>query len=259
MPADFLTLPQVPEKPRPFAVTHMLDKGLPVQLTADHLNSYAQHMDFWKFGWGTAYLETGLKAKLSLLRDHGVVSCLGGTLLEIAWAQDAVEDCLSWARDVGFMAVEVSRGSVAMSRPAKGELIARATQHFTVLAETGYKDADRVMGVDEWSEEIAEDLANGAAFIVAEGRESGTVGVYDHEGEPRLDVVNAVIAAAGIERALFEAPRKSQQVWFINAYGPHVNLGNIAPDDALSLATLRRGLRADTLGLVVGSPADLLA
>lgn len=259
MPADFLALPEVPEKPRPVAVTHMLDKGLPVQLTADHLSTYGQHMDFWKFGWGTAYLETALTEKVALLRDHGVVACLGGTLLEIAWAQDAVEDCLSWAREVGFTAVEVSRGSVPMSRQAKGELIARATQHFTVLAETGYKDADRFMGVDEWSEEIAEDLSHGATFIVAEGRESGTVGVYDHDGEPKLDVVNAVIAAAGIERALFEAPRKSQQVWFINTFGPHVNLGNIPPEDALSLATLRRGLRADTLGLVVGPAADLLA
>jgi len=149
VPADFLALPEVPEKPRPCAVTHMLDKGLPLQLTADHLNSYAQHMDFWKFGWGTAYLETALTQKITLLRDHGVVSCLGGTLLEIAWAQDAVEDCLSWAREVGFTAIEVSRGSVPMSRLAKGELIARATQHFTVLAETGYKDADRFMGIDD--------------------------------------------------------------------------------------------------------------
>jgi len=68
-----------------------------------------------------------------------------------------------------------------------------------------------------------------------------------------------VIAAAGIDRALFEAPRKSQQVWFINTFGPQVNLGNIPPEDALSLATLRRGLRADTLGLAVGPPADLRA
>ena len=34
---------------------------------------------------------------------------------------------------------------------------------------------------------------------------------------------------------------------FIELLGPEVNLGNVLPQDALSLETLRLGLRADTL------------
>ena len=45
---------------------------------------------------------------------------------------------------------------------------------------------------------------------------------------------------------LFEAPRKDQQVWFVRRMGTDVNLGNIVPDDVLSLETIRLGLRADT-------------
>ena len=40
---------------------------------------------------------------------------------------------------------------------------------------------------------------------------------------------------------LFEAPRKDQQAWFVNAFGPDVNLANVALDDAPGLETLRRG------------------
>jgi len=45
---------------------------------------------------------------------------------------------------------------------------------------------------------------------------------------------------------LWEAPLKKQQVWFIKQYGPNVNLGNIEPDELISLECLRQGLRGDT-------------
>lgn len=249
MKPDFLRTPEASVKPRTVGVTHMLDKGIPLHTTAAILGSYADHMDFWKFGWGTAYVETQIADKLAVLHEHDVVACLGGTLIEIAWARNAVDECLAWAHEVGFRAVEVSRGSVPMPLSAKATIIRQAAAHFTVLAETGYKSAERLMSLDEWSAEIIADLDSGAEYIVTEGRESGTVGVYDHEGEPKQEVVRAVIESAGLERALFEAPRKSQQAWFINEFGPDVNLGNIAPDDALALYTLRRGLRADTISI----------
>jgi Uncharacterized conserved protein len=45
---------------------------------------------------------------------------------------------------------------------------------------------------------------------------------------------------------VFEAPRSSQQAWFIRRFGPEVNLGNVAPAETLSVETLRLGLRSDT-------------
>jgi phosphosulfolactate synthase len=48
-------------------------------------------------------------------------------------------------------------------------------------------------------------------------------------------------------RLLFEAPAKKQQVAFIKHFGSDVNLGNIAPDEVISVETLRLGLRGDTL------------
>ena len=38
----------------------------------------------------------------------------------------------------------------------------------------------------------------------------------------------------------------------LQRFGPAVNLGNVHPDDVISLETLRLGLRADTLELFHG-------
>ena len=39
-----------------------------------------------------------------------MLACAGGTLLEVAWQQGAVDGYLDWAAEVGFPCVEVSCG-----------------------------------------------------------------------------------------------------------------------------------------------------
>jgi phosphosulfolactate synthase len=129
----------------------------------------------------------------------------------------------------------------------KYELIRHAAARFTVLSEVGAKSAAEQLPVFDWADEVAGDLAAGARWVLTEGRESGTVGIYDAAGTVREDVVEAVLAAGGVERVVFEAPRKDQQVWFIQHCGGDVNLANIPVVDVLGLETLRLGLRADTM------------
>jgi phosphosulfolactate synthase len=243
---DFLDLPELPPKPRRIGLTHVLDPGAGRLATADLLDSVAAHIDIWKIGWGTAYVDTALDAKLAVLAEHGVGACLGGTLLEIAWAQGRAVQCLAWARAAGFRYVEVSRGTVAMSQPEKRALISRAATDFVVLAETGAKAPGEQRAARMWPAECRADLDAGASLVVTEGRQSGTVGTFDAAGRVRPDVVEAVVAAVGVERVVFEAPRASQQAWFIRRFGPAVNLGNVALADVLSVQTLRLGLRSDT-------------
>ena len=50
------------------------------------------------------------------------------------------------------------------------------------------------------------------------------------------------------QNLVFEAPQKAQQVWFVKHFGCNVNLGNIAPQEVVSVETIRQGLRADTIG-----------
>jgi phosphosulfolactate synthase len=243
---DFLALPDRGAKPRAVGLTHVIDPGAGPVVVTDLLDSAAAHIDIWKIGWGTAYVDATLATKLALVTGHEIAVCLGGTLLEIAWAQGRAGECLAWARDSGFDRVEVSRGTVAMTPQEKRELIRRAARDFTVLAEVGEKAPGEQNAARYWPGECLADLDAGASLVVTEGRQSGTVGTFDHTGRVRADVVEAVVAAVGVERVVFEAPMASQQAWFIRRFGPEVNLGNVALADVLSVETLRLGLRSDT-------------
>ena len=245
---SFLDLPERPPKPRTVGLTHVLDKGLPASELPGRLATSGAIIDVWKFGWGTAYLDPGISAKLSRLASHEIRACVGGTLLEVAWSQDKVEEFFQWAAALHFGCIEVSRGAVTMPVDEKRDLIGRARSKFTVLSEVGAKDPSAAASPEEWADEVAGDLAAGAAYVLAEGRESGTVGIFQSDGSVRTDLVEALVRSVGLTRLVFEAPRKDQQAWFINCFGPEVNLANVSLDETLGVEALRLGLRADTLG-----------
>ncbi len=244
-----LDLPERPSKPRQYGITHVLDKGLPPADAARLLEVCGQFVDVWKFGWGTAYLDPGLAEKLAVLREHDVLGCTGGTLLEVAWHQRVVEEYLAWAEELGFPCVEVSCGVAPIGPAEKRRLIEAAAGRFVVLAEIGSKDPDAEVSPAAWATAAAADRDAGATWVVTEGRESGTVGLFTAGGDVRGEVVEAVADAVGIEAVVFEAPRRDQQAWLIRHYGPDVSLGNIAPAETLGVEALRLGLRADTFDL----------
>jgi phosphosulfolactate synthase len=244
----FLDLPTRATKPRGIGITHVLDRGIPLGQAADLLAMGESYIDVWKLGWGISYLDPTLPGKLELLARHGVLTSPGGTLLEIAWAQGRALEFLDWARDCGFPCVEVSAGTVPMDLAAKQELIAEAARHFIVLAEVGPKDPAVRLTPAQWAQALSSDLEAGATWVLAEGRASGTAGIYELSGAVREDVVAALVSVAGPDFLVFEAPREQQQAWFVRRFGPDVNLANVTPADVLGLETLRLSLRADTYG-----------
>lgn len=249
--ADFLSLPERPPKPRQRGVTHVIDGGLPIVTLESLLDLAAAHIDFVKFGWGTAYVSRHIRAKVVACRAAGVQVCTGGTLLEIAAVQGKVKEFTRWAVSLGIDAVEVSEGTVELSRDVKRHLIKTMARDFVVLAEVGSKDPSVRVRPTHWVSQMLADLDAGAAFAVAEGRESGTVGLYGANGEVREALVNAILAEVPAERIIFEAPSRAQQTWFLRRIGIDANLGNVSHENVLSVETLRRGLRADTAALVI--------
>jgi phosphosulfolactate synthase len=214
-------------------------------------------VDVWKLGWGISYLDPNLAAKLELLAGHRVLASPGGTLLEIAWGQGRAAEFLDWARACGFPCIEVSAGTVTMDDSAKRDLIEQAAQHFIVLAEVGPKDPGVRLTPGQWAQAVSRDLDAGATWVLAEGRASGTVGIYDASGSVREDVVAAMVSITDPGSIVFEAPRDSQQAWFVRRFGPDVNLANVHPADALGLETLRLSLRADTYRAWSPGPAPV--
>ena len=247
---SFLTLPDRTRKPRVTGLTHVLDKGLPLLMLEGLLDMAGAHMDYVKLGWGTAYVARGVREKVALCRDHGTTLCLGGTLLEIAAHQGQVDAYASWVEGLGIDHVEVSNGALCMPTEEKQALVALMSERFAVVSEVGSKQAGRRAVGARWAEEMRGDLEAGARMVIAEGRESGTVGLFEDSGAVRADLVDDLLSSVAAERIIFEAPRKDQQSWFLHRVGTSANLGNIAPEDVLSLETLRRGLRADSLDLL---------
>jgi phosphosulfolactate synthase len=243
---DFLKVPARDGKPRRRGVTHILDKGLPIPALEALLAQAGHLVDVLKIGWGISYVDPMVKDRVALCRSADVTVCLGGTLLEIAVAQGRFEALRDWAAELGVDAVEVSDGLRALTPAAKTELVAALSPDFVVLAETGAKDGNAPVMAREWVAEMKADLAAGARWVVAEGRESGTVGMYHGDGSVRAELAETIAARLPLDRVIFEAPRKQQQAWFIQRFGAGVNLGNISPEEVLALETLRLGLRADT-------------
>lgn len=246
---QFLDLPPRSVKPRFSGLTHVLDKGSPPSEIQVLLSRTAGFIDLWKLGWGTAYLEPDVPEKISLLADHGLRACVGGTLLEVAWGQGRAEACLAWAAGLGFPCVEVSNGVVGMPLSEKRRLIVEASAQFAVLSEVGSKDPQAPVSPSAWAEEMAGDLEAGATWVLAEGRESGTVGLFHADGRVREAVVDAIVERVDLAHVIFETPRKDQQAWFIARFGSDVNLGNVPAQEVIGLEALRLGLRADTIAL----------
>src|SRR5205823_5100080 len=190
-----------------------------------------------------------LREKIDLYHERGVPVALGGTLTELAWLQKRVDGLRSWLKELGIEHVEVSSGSVPIPPADKAELIRTLAVDFTVFAEVGEKDPAAIMAPYRWVEMIEESLAAGASKVVCEGRASGDAGMYRPDGEARTGLIDEIVHGVDYHRLIFEAPKRHQQVWFIEQFGPEVNLGNIRPDDVIPLETLRLGLRADTLHL----------
>lgn len=251
----FLTLPERSSKPRSAGLTHVLDKGYSLDRVESVLNAYGGWIDVWKFGWGTAYVEPRLAEKVRLLRDHDVKPCTGGTLLEVAWLQGRVAEFFEFATWAGFECVEVSRGATQLPLDEKHELVSLARSlGFEVFAEVGSKDPREEVTAAAWIGELQSDLDAGATWLVAEGRESGTVGLYDAEGAVRQSLLDELAASSCAASIVYEAPLRSQQAHLLLRLGPDANLGNIALDDVMGLETLRRGLRSDTIG--IGHPLE---
>ena len=226
-------------------LTHVLDKGLGPRAWEDVLETSGLYIDVVKLGWGTAFVTANLRKKLDVLREKRVV--VGGTFFEAVWATSQLERYKRWLGELGFDHVEISDGAVEIPREQKLELIADLARDFTVLSEVGSKDSSVEFTSEEWTQWLREELDAGAWKVITEAREGASSGIFTSDGAMRTDLVEEIGSAVDLDDVIFEAPTKAAQAWFVKRFGPTVNLGNIAPEEAIPLETLRRGLRADTL------------
>jgi phosphosulfolactate synthase len=243
------SLSQVPkrtDKPRESGITMVMDKGLSLRETEDMLSVSADYIDIVKLGWATSYVTPKLDEKLAIYRDANIPVYFGGTLFEAFVVRNQFEDYLRVLDKYQLEYAEVSDGSITLPHEEKCEYIRKLCNRVRVLSEVGSKDAEKIFAPYKWIEMMKAELEAGAWKVIGEAREGGNIGLYRSSGEVRQGLVDEIIHAISAENIIWEAPQKSQQVYFVKLVGPNVNLGNIAPLETIPLETIRLGLRGDT-------------
>jgi len=224
----------------------VMDKGLSIREAEDFMSVGSEYTDFVKLGFGTSLLTPGFEKKIQIYKKAGAVPYFGGTLFEAFIIRNMFKEYLEFLDKNEIELVEVSDGSYDFEHKRKLEYINRLAQRGTVISEVGSKKKDVVYSPDEWVAMMKAELSAGSEKVIAEARESGTIGIYNDDGSINAPVINAISEHVKLDNVIWEAPLKSQQVWFIKNFGANVNLGNIAPNEIIPLESLRCGLRGDT-------------
>lgn len=244
---DFLTLPERTSKPRESGLTHVLDKGYSLDQVRQLVEVAEHYIDIVKLGWGTAAVTPNVKEKIRLYHSFGLPVCFGGTFFEVCLRQNKLEQFVALVRECEMTCIEISDGTIDIAEEDKLALVRRFAKEFRVLSEVGSKDETVVITPSRWVDSIKRELEAGAWKVITEGRETGTVGIYRPNGDVKDGLVEEIHNAFDTSQLLFEAPIKKQQAWFIRQFGPNVNLGNIPPQEVISVETLRVGVRGETL------------
>lgn len=243
------TLSNLPErnlKPRTHGITMVMDKGLSVREAEDMLSVSEPYIDLIKLGFGTAFVTPNIENKIAVYKNAGIATYFGGTLFEAFVARNQFEDYLRLLEKYKIECAEVSDGSIDLNHDEKCSYIRTLSKHVKVLSEVGSKDENKMLAPYKWIELMKKEIEAGSDKVIAEARESGTVGIYHSKGEVRSDLIDEILTQVPEERIIWEAPLKAQQVYFIKLLGANANLGNIPPNEVIPLETLRLGLRGDT-------------
>lgn len=239
-------IPERTVKPRQSGLTMVMDKGLSTREAEDFLEVSADKTDIIKLGFGTSSVTPTLEKKLDIYREANIPVYFGGTLFEAYVIRGQFDDYKRLLDKFKITHCEVSDGSIEISEEEKCGYIRSLAKDFTVLSEVGSKDAEKIIPPYKWIAMMKAEIEAGAWKVIAEARESGTVGIFRNSGEVRSGLIEEILQHIPLDTILWEAPQKVQQVWFMKLYGYNVNLGNIAPNEVIPLETLRLGLRGDT-------------
>ena len=130
------------EKPRFTGKTMVIDKGMGIRSFEDLLETASAYIDMIKIGFGTSplYPVELLQRKIQLASNHQIDILPGGTFLEVAVGKNKVDAYFSKVLELGFTAIEVSDGTLEISRSLRNRLIMEGINRgLTVYTEYGEK------------------------------------------------------------------------------------------------------------------------
>lgn len=244
---DFLSIPYRTEKNRTYGLTSIIDLGIPRGELIHLLDDYSSYIDFAKIGIGTAYITNHLQEKINIYKKYNVKPYFGGTFFEKCYHQNKIPEYVEELKKLGVEWIEVSTGTLDIPLADRLHLVSELkAEGFQCFAEVGSKDTNKEMPIIEWKNEIQLFLNVGCEYVITEGRDSGTSGIYHGNGQIRTSLIQELLKDLDSKKIIFEAPTPKHQMYFIKEIGANVNLGNIKPSDVLVLEAERCALRSET-------------
>ena len=249
-------------RPKNIGMTMVIDTFMGTQALQDVLEVSSNYIDHWKYSYGTSALipEEVLYQNLKLLDEININTFPGGTLLEAAIVQKNCQSFMLRAKEIGFRSVEISDGTILLTNERrKNAIICALYNDLIPITEVGKKDPLNQPAPNELAEQILQDLDWGAECVIVDARESGCgIGIFDSCGELQKNVLSTILSIIGdkMEKIIWEAPLKKQQIALIKYIGSNVNLGNVKPHDVLPLESLRLGLQYETLQMVASKSIE---
>lgn len=239
-------IPKRTARPRQSGITMVMDKGLSITEAANLVEGSGEYIDLLKLGFGSSLITPNLEKKINIYRSAGIPVYFGGTLLEAFIIRNQFDDYRKLLDKFKMTHAEISDGSITLAHSKKCEYIKTLAKQVTVISEVGSKEEGIIIHPNKWIEMIEKELQSGAWKVIAEARESGTVGIYRPSGKAHVALVNKIISKIPAEKIIWETPNKGGQIYFIKLIGANANLGNIAPNEVIPVESLRLGLRSDT-------------
>lgn len=243
---DFLAIPQRTTGNREYGITSVIDLGVPIRQLQAILEDYSKFIDFAKIGVGTAYITPRLQEKIELYKSYHIKPLFGGTFFEKCYHQNKLDQYIQTLKKYRIDWIEISTGTLEIPLEDRLKLISKLKEEFSCFAEVGSKDSTKDLSITDWKQEMKLLLEAGATYCITEGRDSGTSGIYNKNGEVKSNLIHALTKDFNVNQLIFEAPTAKHQMFFINHIGPNVNLGNIKLSDVLTLEAERCGLRSET-------------
>ncbi len=242
-------------KPRASGRTMVIDWGIPLGQQRDFTDIGAEYFDFAKIAVGLSRLCSRelLRQKIDQYRSRDVEPFPGGQYLEYAEVHGKRERYLPACVEAGYHWIEVSDNLAPVSLQWKERLITEAVEDYGlhVLGEVGRKEGldNSIPLVDNaraCMEAGAEVILLEAAELISDDVETAAA-------------VDEIVRIIGVDQVMFELPGPwiagvhpcdihHLRRLLIERYGSQVNLGNVAPDELLSVEAYRRGLGVNAGG-----------
>lgn len=206
------------------------------------------YVDMVKLAFGTPMVTSFLEEKVRMYHEHKVPVYLGGLLFEAFLVRNQLDEFFHMIEKLNIGIIEISDGALNITHDQKCDYIRQFCSVGTVISEIGSSDQDKVHITPpyKWIEMMQAELEAGSSYIIAEAKESGTVGIYRDTGEVREGLIEEILTKIPAEKIIWEAPDKEQQLFFIRLLGANANLANINPSETIALESMRLGLRSES-------------